>query len=211
MLTTERSVTNRNLGEISEVQLARARDHANLAPKHQLRLSLIDLRRALVELEPLLFTQDQGARQLNPRISDRLREGLDLPNGYIVRWCRMYGQNVEGRLYIQNSGIGVSFRPERQGGFVYTYHYDQDRGSGQRVREIASMRYTSGRTPVLLELNGERCTNRGLPGDSSPPPAVEIAPAYISVAVTALMNLSRETAHRVPLYEASFGSRRGNE
>lgn len=193
---------------ISEGHLADARGEARLAPRHQLSSSLGDLRRALVDLVPALFKADGLNREQKQAFNDKVSGGLDLPNGYRVRWCHQYGENIEGRLYIEKEGIGVSFRPYPFGDFVYTYSYDQDKGPGQRVKELAHLTSNRGETPVLERLDGWSYDSSSTRSriEQAPPPAVEIAAAYISVAVTALKNLHRETAQDQSLVSASLSA-----
>lgn len=203
MLTTATkppAATAEKNSQIPESVLNDAMTNARLAPPASLASALDQVRRAALNLDESLFPKDYKKLPERNQLDAELGNGLRLPDGTQIAWASRYGENVEGRLYIEKDGVGVSYRQHSKD-YVYTYAYDPKKGVDQMVRELSFIEFDSRdpqELPQLERLQDQRAheSKRFSPVSESPA-EVQVAAAFLTVAGNAIRNLRIELSESV--------------
>lgn len=186
---------------ISEAQLNAALSEARLPPRDYMASSMEDLRSSIVSVRTALYPSGRipGPAPLEATqelFNQALRDGLTLPDNTTIRWRDH--ESIEGRLYIENNGVGVSFRPGYGDTYVYTYE------DGRRhTKECAFITTRKGERPSLDRLEnahayGERAQREPRLIEEAPR-EVQLAAAYLKRAGIALTNLRRQATEEALL------------
>lgn len=185
--------------ELSQETLASILYEARQPFRNDLSGSFRDIQSSLTSVHQGLFPSKFDGSTISKAdqtaFNSALSDGMTLPDGLHIRWASKYGENCQGRLYIEKDGIGVSVRPFSSSDYVYTYRYDE---GANKNKEFAFLEAKRGALPTLERLDGyailaKKCRESA----TESPAAVQVASAYLKECGIALYNLRRQIADEV--------------
>jgi hypothetical protein len=201
--TQDRTSRGANEGVKESVALESLRD-ARMGWLSTVSSAMLSLRNSLLNIKQAMFPR--GVERSDPKqveFNKDLRDGVRLPTGHSVQFISKYGENVEGRIYIEHKGIGVSIRRDGDSTFVYAYRYDPTQGHNQKTIELACFKYKARNDglPEVVRLNQKPVDPSS---DIKVTPEMLVVAAYVSLASIALQNLRRQSSSSLDLTATSF-------